>query len=238
MWKRLDDLSLSDRHAGVSLEAVGLWAYLLGHTDTKGRFHADARIIKAKCATFRENLDVETIRRLLSELARVGLIHFYDADGKAYFVLHRSAKFNPPGALRYAAPSFPPPPESICKCLVEGETEWRESDQNRALVPSPSSLPSSSTSSGGIETTLWGYWRAQRDAAPISREKGEQQIRLALAAGTKASEIEKAFMDSARCAGKKIWEVLDPLKPKADPARAMALEIDRREKEKKGAARA
>lgn len=118
MWKRLDEsIALSEKLASLSWQALGVWVYLLSQTDTRGRFHRDARVVKAKCMTMRYDVRLELVEEALLELEKAVLLHRYDVDGKAYLVLHDYEDFNPPGALGKVSPKYPAPPDRLCKCL-------------------------------------------------------------------------------------------------------------------------
>lgn len=118
VWKKLYDLSESDRHAGLSLEAVGLWTYILGSTDSHGRRSAELRILKSKVMTLRANVTEEWISARLAELVEAGLIHLYTVDGRRFLVMHRISRYGATGALAKITPEYPPPPEDLCDCLV------------------------------------------------------------------------------------------------------------------------
>ena len=57
-------------------------------------------------------------------------------------------------------------------------------------------------------------WNKHIDCQPISIEKGSRLIRTSIARGANRGDIEHAIMNSSRCSGKRIWEVLDPITPK------------------------
>lgn len=129
-WKRLDDLSESDRHARVSFEAVGVWAYLIGTSDSCGRRSGDADILRKKVFTLRANATDAWITDRLGELSDAGLIHQYPVGGRRHLVMHRYGKYNP-GAHLKVRPTFPAPPVGLCdpSCLLFHESEdpklWR-----------------------------------------------------------------------------------------------------------------
>ena len=226
MWKRLDEsLSLSEKHARLSWEAFGLWVYLLSNSDAKGRFSGDARVIKARCMTYREAVRLEQVEDALSELERERVLHLYHVGPRRYIQIHDHDSWNPPGALRYQDPKHPAPPDDLCECVR------RESGVKTPLVSSSSSSPSASEgvqgepdhpppkrppSKPGVshEALLVSVWNDQPRRDPISPAKGVRFVETAVAAGVPMPEIEAAFWDSKVCDGKKIWEVLDPLKAK------------------------
>lgn len=117
MWKRLDEqISLSEKHAKLSWEAFGIWTYILPNTDSKGRYPADPRVIKARCLTYRAALSLESVEAALLELQLERVIHLFDMGGKRYLVIHDHEEWNPPGALRYAEAKYPSPPLDLCEC--------------------------------------------------------------------------------------------------------------------------
>ena len=65
----------------------------------------------------------------------------------------------------------------------------------------------------GPAVVLYGYWKAQREAMPIGRDKGVRMILFALARGAAFPDLERAFLDDKVCRGKKIWEVLETYTP-------------------------
>lgn len=144
MWKRLDEaISTSEKWARLNWSTMAIGMYILANSDSKGRYDGDARVIKARCMTYREDVRLEIIEDALSELERERVLHVYHVGQKRYVVFHDCLDWNPPGALRYNAPKYPDPPPELCPCL-EGR---RESGVKTPLVSSPS-LSSSTSSSG------------------------------------------------------------------------------------------
>lgn len=138
MWKRLDEsISLSDKWARLSWVAMGVGIYILPNCDTKGRFPADSRIIKARCMAYRYDVRLEVIEDALLELDRERVLHLYDVNGKRYLAFHDHDDWNPPGALKNNAPKYPAPDPNLCECLR------RESG---AIAPPVCPVLSSSTS--------------------------------------------------------------------------------------------
>lgn len=141
MWKRLDQkIATSEKHTKFGFSPLTLWVMMLPHTDSKGRYWANASFIKGQCLPLFEHVRLEQVDRALLDLQEIKLIHLYDSeDGKRYLVYHDVEDFNPPGALRYTKPQWPAPPDDLCKCL-----QRRESGVLAPLVTSPSSSTSSS----------------------------------------------------------------------------------------------
>lgn len=145
MWKKLHDLSESDRHAELSWLSLGVWAYVVPHTDCLGRFSGDPRVIKAKCMTFRETVRLDQVEEALVELDKAGLLHLYTQDGKRYLVLHQHAKYNPTGNLKNQAPRYPDPVGVGCECTAVNTAV------NTAVSPLISPSVSGSSSEEGMQ---------------------------------------------------------------------------------------
>lgn len=140
MLVHLHDLSDSEKHADVQMWVVGVWTYLLPHTDARGIFHADVDVIRQRCMKKRNRVHPAQIRDALLELDRVGLIHLYPRETPLYFVVHKPWKWSRVGFLK--GPSdLPPPPLGLCPCIAEGRKRERDGPE-----PGPSPGPSSSFS--------------------------------------------------------------------------------------------
>jgi hypothetical protein len=146
VWKRLDEsISTSEKWAKLSWSTMGIGMYILANSDSKGRYDGDARVIRARCMTYREDVRLETIEGALSEMERERVLHIYHAGQRRYVVFHDCMEWNPPGALRYHAPKYPNPPSELCECLRQ------ECGENAPLVTSTSSSTSSEGGGGGAQ---------------------------------------------------------------------------------------
>lgn len=98
---------------------------------------------------------------------------------------------------------------------AESEGSPAESDPPSPPLPIPS-LPSPTTHSLSDVSSpagrAWNVW-SNGKGYPINRTTGIRLIECAVARGAEHPAIEVAFWDEKRCAGKKIWEVLDDLAP-------------------------
>lgn len=213
LWKRFDDISGSNLHARVSLEANGFWSLLLGIADTRGRFPADPARLRA-IFNKRRDLRLPQIVRLTSELACGGLIHVYsdpartqdghlgDAVGEQYGLIHDFRKHVPPGALRYISPTFPAPPETLCVCLFvssPSSSSPSPASEARPTTPRPrrpSPSPSSLGKEGSGEKTpsrgIYGVDPALRRRPPrpdCPNCKGGGYRQLSMAVGNATAEV-------------------------------------------------
>jgi hypothetical protein len=163
-----------------------------------------------------DHVRLEQVEAALLDLQKVGLIHLFDVgDGKRYLVFHDVQEFNPPGGLRYQKTNWPTPPDGICRCVSR-----RESAVNTAFVTSSSS--SSEERRGGVgerrvSNLLAEVWN-DGPGEHLGGKSAADKIQAAMDVGVSAQAIEQAFWDHKRIKGRKIWEILDPLRPKEAPA--------------------
>lgn len=109
-WKRLDaSLAFSAKHADIPAASKIVWMYLVPQTDCAGRFIADPRLIKARCAPLDADVSLDSIRAALLDFHRVNLASFYVVSGKLYLELHDHEEYNPTAGLKYQKPQFPDP---------------------------------------------------------------------------------------------------------------------------------
>jgi hypothetical protein len=221
MWKRLDPkISTSEKHAKFGFSPLTLWVMMLPHTDAKGRYWANVSYIKGQCLPLFDHVSLEQIEKALLDLQEARLLHLYDSNGKRYLVYHDVEDFNPPGALRYQKAQWPDPerPEDICKCLSR-----RESGVFPPLVSSSSSsLSTSSPDKRGlvgerrVATALAALWN-EGPGEHLNGKSAGEKIQAAIDVGVSPGAIEQAFWAHPLIKGRKIWEVLDPLRPAQSP---------------------
>ncbi len=134
MWKKLHPkIATSEKHAKFGFNPFTLWTMMLPHTDTTGRYWANAAFIKGQCLPLFDHVRLEQVEEALLDLERVGLIHLFDVGGKRYLVYHDSPEHNPTGGLRYQKSEWPEPPPQLCGCLSR-----RDNDVVTAASPPPS----------------------------------------------------------------------------------------------------
>lgn len=212
MWKRLDPLiATSEKHVKLGFSSLTLWVMMLPHTDTKGRYWANAAYIKGQCLPLFDHVRLEQVEAALLDLQKVGLIHLFDSGSKRYLVFHDVQDFNPPGALRYNRPQWPEPPEDLCKCVSRRESG--------GIAPPISASSGDKRRFGGekgsVAQSLVAIWN-DGPGEHLSGQAALSKVQAALDVGVPAQSIEQAFWDHQSIKGRKIWEVLDPLRPKLD----------------------
>ncbi len=202
MWKRLDEsISLSEKWARLSWAAMGIGIYILSNSDSKGRYVADSRIIKARCMTYRYDVRLELIEEALAELERENILHLYDVDGKRYLVIHAHDAWNPPGALKNSAPKYPAPVKVWCECLRPDSPIANSTPDKRGLV-----------GERRVANTLAALWN-DGPGEHLNGKSAAEKCQAAIDVGVSAQDIEAAFWDHGKIKGRKIWEVLDPMRP-------------------------
>lgn len=169
VWKRLDDPNDYPDLAEVSLSAVGLWAYIVGHADVEGRFIADPDVIRSKLSR-RPTLRRQDACDALADLAAAGAIHLYTSEhpeghrthapasdsakhgSPTYGVIHDFARRHiPPGALRYNTVSkVPAPPIALCVCLSSPSLAPPKKREAREAPPPRRPSSSSTPQEGGV----------------------------------------------------------------------------------------
>ena len=118
MWKKLHPkIATSEKHAKFGFSPFTLWTMMLPHTDTTGRYWANAAFIKGQCLPLFDHVRLEQVEEALVDLEKVGLIHLFDVGGKRYLVYHDSSEHNPTGGLKFQRSEWPAPPDGICGCL-------------------------------------------------------------------------------------------------------------------------
>jgi len=205
-----ESLSLSEKHSQVSYLANVVWMFVLPHTDAFGLYRADPALIKAQCMPLFLSLRLEQVEEALNELVKAGLLHLYDSNGKKFLAYHDHEEWSPTSGFKYRKARFPLPPSGLCRCFMS-KAERRNNDVGNVVSPSLSHSPPI-PKRGTQAETLTGYW-ADGPGEPISAKAALGKVQAALDVGVPYSDIETAFWDHAAIKGRKIWEVLDPLRP-------------------------
>ena len=69
MWKCVDEkLAISQKHAALSWQALGVWVYILPQTDGRGRFLAEPDFLRSTCMTLRRDLRLGQVEKAIEEL--------------------------------------------------------------------------------------------------------------------------------------------------------------------------
>lgn len=172
-------MSASEKFPKLGFSHMTLWAMMLPHTDSKGRFLANATWIKGQVLPMFD-VRLEQVEASLKKLVEVGLIHLYDAGGKGYLVYHHHADFNSTGAMGNLAPKWPDPPAELCVCVV-GLKERRSSSGSsatRAVIVSSRLLSSSFVPEPGTVCKLCANSKLT-DVTLLHDRHGLQPIKIA-----------------------------------------------------------
>lgn len=123
--RMLRDWTDSAKFDGISADAERLFVRLIMKADDYGRFHADARLIKAACFPLVETIRPHDIDRWLDQLGTRQLILRYVADGRSLLAIVNYGQ-----RLKTSRAKFPPLP---------GESgEWLPTSGNFPEVPGSS----------------------------------------------------------------------------------------------------
>lgn len=117
----LRDWTDSDRFDGLSAEAERLFVRLLMKADDYGRFHAEARRVRAACFPLANGSACRRIEAAIAELAERGLVIRYEVDGKALLAIPRFGQ-----RLKQSHPKFPPMDGQSDNWLPEDCRRFRE----------------------------------------------------------------------------------------------------------------
>lgn len=186
---------------------------MLPHTDTTGRYWANAAFIKGQCLPLFDHVRLEQVEEALLDLERVGLIHLFDVGGKRYLVYHDSAEHNPTGGLKYQKSEWPSPPPGVCKCQSRRDNDvvtaasLSPSSSSPPPPPEPETEPPEFKGEAAQLAIAWIRGSGER----CKKETAMNKIQAALDVGVPSSEIRDAFKAAK---GEKIWEILDPLRDK------------------------
>jgi len=100
--RMLRDWTDSLRFEALPANAERLFVRLIMKADDFGRFHADARLVRAACFPF-EDYQTKGVKADLETLAERGLIYPYTVDGSEYLAI-----INYGQRLKQSKPKFPP----------------------------------------------------------------------------------------------------------------------------------
>jgi hypothetical protein len=223
MHKQLhESISLSEKHASVSYLANVVWMNVLPHTDAFGHYRADPALIKAQCMPYFLSLRLEQIEEALNDLVKARLLHLYDSEGKKYLAYHDHEDWSPTAGFKYRKARFPLPPPGLCRCTGPKEERRRNGVGNADSSYSSLSHSNSPPDKRGLvgerraSQALAALWNDGPGEHLNGKSAGEK-IQAAIDVGVSPQVIEQAFWDHQAIKGRKIWEVLDPLRPSQAP---------------------
>ena len=123
----LRDWTDSTTLEGVSAEGERLFTRLIMKADDYGRFHADARLVRALCFPLSETIKADHVRKWLDELHRNGLLVRYETEEKELLAIVNFGQ-----RLKRSRAKFPPLP---------GESDdWKPTSGNFRELPASSGL--------------------------------------------------------------------------------------------------
>jgi len=105
-------------------------------------------------------------------------------------------------------PTLPYPSLPTQSVRDRGVTVEGEGEQEQEFVPAFAPAPKS----GSIEAHLVSLWNVGKGRFKISQRKGVEMMEAYLKCNIPARNIEAAFMDEAQCEGRKIWDILEPMR--------------------------
>jgi hypothetical protein len=108
----LRDWTDSLKFDGISADAERLFVRLIMKADDYGRFHADARLIKAACFPLLDSLRPPDVDRWLIELSTRQLVLRYEAEGRSLLAIVNYGQ-----RLKNSRAKFPPPPGQSAEWL-------------------------------------------------------------------------------------------------------------------------
>lgn len=146
MPKRLlsDGVLTSDRLEKLTGEAELFFYRLLVVVDDYGRMDARPGVLRAKCFPLRvDSIDADMVAGWLRQLADVGLVRLYEAEGREYLVFNKWTKHQ---RIRAKESKWPdPPPQNAAGCsnsqqkapvvVDEDEDESRKKHAVRRKAP-------------------------------------------------------------------------------------------------------
>jgi len=206
----------SEKLANLSDFAYRVWDMALTASDLVGRITARPKKLWAQAMPLIP-FDEARYTAALEELKREKLVHPYAVEGKEYMVFHDHEDHNKGlKNLRNLRASCPPPPPSLCYCIVYTKDE-EEQEPVTAVIPAPLKL--SAKEQNTVAHKLAALWNDKTSPGEhLNGKSAAEKIQAAIDVGVSPQDIEQAFWDHARIKGRKIWEILDPLRPKGQGA--------------------
>jgi len=229
MYKALhQSIRSSEKHAELSDFAERVWTRGLVAADMLGRLTANPMKFHAEAMPMLP-YDEARVRAAFDELKKTRLCHFYDVDGKQFMVFHDHDEHNKGGKnLKYQNRSKIPPPSSmLCYCITYSkDEESTDASADGSAVASANvhvhvPVHVQSEDKRGligerrVANTLAELWN-DGPGEHLGGRSALDKIQAAIDVGVNPQNIEQAFWDHKRIKGRKIWEVLDPLRPAPD----------------------
>ena len=214
MYKAMhQSMAHSEKLAALSDFAHRVWTCGVVAADMVGRITAIPVVFHAKAFPL-ILCDREKIKAAFEELKAAKLCHFYEVEDKPYMVFHDHDEHNKTARnLRNIRPSCPPPMPGLCYCVVYTPKEEGDSSTPvpTAVVPEKRGSVGERRASNAL-AQLWNDGPGEH----LNGKAATEKIQAAIDVGVDPQLIEQHFWDHQRIKGRKIWEVLDPLRPATD----------------------
>jgi hypothetical protein len=216
----------------AALSFVGL----ISVADDEGRGKAHVALLFKRMHGLRPGVTLDAFRAALTVLERETIIQLYSVDGKDYYAIPNFRKHQ---RIQKPNPSNLPPPPKLPERYDSSTIAVRDSSPPEgkggegngmerkggdssspslvrglaeALPLAGGSVASEQTHPAGVVDLLAQAYQAMNPGL-ISRTKAHRHIEAAMGVGVTAKAIESAVM-CPESKGKKLWEILDPLRPK------------------------
>lgn len=214
----------SEKLAELTDFAFRVWEMGVVASDVVGRITANPRKFHAEAFPLLKYEEAKLLAAF-NELKATKLAHFYDVDGKPYMVFHDHDEHNKSSKnLKHSKTKTPPPSTSLCYCVTY--TKEEESSTVATIVPTvvattdvhvhvPVHVQDQVKRGSGGDTAkiLAALWN-DGPGEHLNGRSAAEKVQAAIDVGVNPQAIEQAFWDHKRIKGRKIWEVLDPLRPK------------------------
>jgi hypothetical protein len=221
----------SEKLAELSDFAYRVWSMGLIASDVVGRITANPRTFHVEAIPMQPYEEAK-ILVAFNELKKLNLCHFYEANGKPYMVFHDHDEYNKASKnLRHSKSKTPPPPPSLCFCVTyTREEEDQGATTVATVVPTvvattdvhvpvhvhvPSSVLEGESEGKPRESVrfLASKWN-KGPGVHLNGDKACGHIQAAVDVGVSHQALDQAFSDHGAIKGLKIWEVIDPLRPR------------------------
>lgn len=194
----------SEKLANLSDFAFRVWEMGCVAADLTGRITANPKKFWAQAMPL-VAFDEQKYASAIAELK--DLVHFYAVEGRPYMVYHDHDEHNKGTKnLKNLRPSCPPPPPTLCYCIV-----YTPKEDGGVASTTPVLAATAPKEEKRAAQTLAALWN-DGPGEHLNGKSAAEKIQAAIDVGVNPQVIEQAFWDHKEVKGRKIWEVLDPLR--------------------------